>query len=74
MTVFADVPTIRYEGPDTANEFAYRVYDKDRLVMGKRMEEWLRPGLLLAFLQFGRRRHVRQRYPTAPLAGFADLP
>jgi xylose isomerase len=45
MTVFADVPPIRYEGPDTANEFAYRVYDKDRLVMGKRMEEWLRPAV-----------------------------
>jgi xylose isomerase len=45
MTVFADVPPIRYEGPGAASEFAYRVYDKDRLVLGRRMEEWLRPAV-----------------------------
>ncbi|WP_374297377.1 xylose isomerase [Sphingomonas sp.] len=39
---FADVPTIRYEGPDTDNELAYRWYDKDRMVLGKRMEDHLR--------------------------------
>ncbi len=39
---FAGIPTIRYEGPDSDNELAYRFYDKDRLVMGKRMEDHLR--------------------------------
>ncbi|MXP26259.1 xylose isomerase [Altererythrobacter indicus] len=39
---FADIPTIRYEGPDSHNELAYRFYDKDRVVMGKRMEDHLR--------------------------------
>ncbi|HEX8925448.1 MAG TPA: xylose isomerase [Terriglobales bacterium] len=42
MTLFTDVSPIGYEGPDTTNEFAYRVYDKDREVLGKRMEDWLR--------------------------------
>jgi xylose isomerase len=42
MNLFSEVDTIRFEGPATANEFAYRVYDKDRMVLGKRMEEWLR--------------------------------
>ncbi|MFN4221505.1 MAG: xylose isomerase [Novosphingobium meiothermophilum] len=34
--------TIRYEGPETANDLAYRWYDKDRVVFGKRMEDYLR--------------------------------
>jgi xylose isomerase len=42
MTLFSAVEPIRFEGPDTTNEFAYRVYDKDRVVLGRRMEEWLR--------------------------------
>jgi xylose isomerase len=39
---FADVTPIRFEGPDTDNELAFRVYDPDRLVLGKRMEDHLR--------------------------------
>jgi xylose isomerase len=39
---FADIPTIRFEGTDTDNELAYRYYDKDRVVLGKRMEDHLR--------------------------------
>lgn len=39
---FADIPTIAYEGPDSDNELAYRFYDKNRVVLGKTMEEHLR--------------------------------
>ncbi len=39
---FAELPTIRYEGPDSDNELAYRFYDKDRVVFGKTMAEQLR--------------------------------
>ena len=39
---FADVSPIRYEGPDTDTELAYRFYDPDRIVLGKRMEDQLR--------------------------------
>ena len=39
---FADIPTIAYQGPDAADELAYRWYDKDRVVLGKRMEDHLR--------------------------------
>jgi xylose isomerase len=42
MSLFSTVEPVRFEGPDTKNEFAYRVYDKDRVVLGKRMEEWLK--------------------------------
>lgn len=39
---FAEFQTVRYEGPDSVNDLAYRWYDKDRVVMGKRMEDHLR--------------------------------
>jgi xylose isomerase len=39
---FADVAPIRFEGPDTAADLAFRVYDPDRLVLGKPMADHLR--------------------------------
>ena len=39
---FAPFDTVRYEGPESRNDLAYRWYDKDRMVMGKRMEDHLR--------------------------------
>jgi xylose isomerase len=41
-TIFRDIPAIRYEGPETENPLAFRWYDKDRMVLGKRMEDQLR--------------------------------
>lgn len=42
MSYFADLPKIRFEGPETDNPLAFRHYDADRLIMGKRMEDHLR--------------------------------
>ncbi len=39
---FAEIPAIPYEGPDSKNPLAYRYYQKDRMVLGKRMEDQLR--------------------------------
>jgi len=39
---FKNIPTIKYEGPGTSNEFAFRHYNPDEVVMGKRMEDHLR--------------------------------
>ena len=41
-TYFHGVDPIRYEGPQSTNPLAFRWYDKDRMVLGKRMEEQLR--------------------------------
>jgi xylose isomerase len=41
-TYFQNIPTIRFEGPETDNPLAFRYYDKNRMVLGKRMEEQLR--------------------------------
>jgi xylose isomerase len=39
---FADIPSIAFEGQQSSNPLAFKWYDKDRLVLGKRMEEHLR--------------------------------
>lgn len=42
MTYFAEIDPIRYVGPESTEALAFRWYDKDRVVLGKRMEEHLR--------------------------------
>ena len=39
---FGDIKPVRYEGPDSTNPLAYRFYDKDEVVAGKRLEDHLR--------------------------------
>ena len=39
---FPIVEPLRFEGPDSSSQFAYRWYDKDRLVLGRRTEDHLR--------------------------------
>ena len=39
---FGDIGKIRYEGPDSTNPFAFRFYNPDEIVAGKRMEDHLR--------------------------------
>ncbi len=39
---FHDIPSIEYRGPDAEDALAFRHYDKNRLVLGKRMEDHLR--------------------------------
>ena len=41
-TYFQSVDPIKFEGPQSQNPLAFHWYDKDRVVMGKRMEEQLR--------------------------------
>ena len=40
-TYFANVPAVKYEGKDSKNPWAFKFYDKDRVILGKRMEEHL---------------------------------
>jgi xylose isomerase len=39
---FGDVTTIPFEGPQSTNALAFRHYDKNEVVMGKRLEDHLR--------------------------------
>jgi xylose isomerase len=42
QSFFPIAETIRYEGPDSKSPLAYRYYDSERQVLGKRMEDHLR--------------------------------
>lgn len=42
MSYLDNIAPVRYEGEHSTNPFAFRWYDKDRLVLGKRMEDHLR--------------------------------
>jgi len=45
MSLFSGIQAVRFEGVESSNEFAYRVYDRDRIVLNKRMENWLKPAV-----------------------------
>ena len=42
MSIFSEVGPVKYEGPQSTNPLAYKVYDKDRVVLGKKLGDWLR--------------------------------
>ena len=42
---FTGIERVRYEGPESENALAYRFYDPERVVLGKRMQEQLRPAV-----------------------------
>ena len=39
---FPSIGKIAYEGPESMNPMAYHYYDADRVVMGKKMKDWLK--------------------------------
>ncbi|MBV9946703.1 MAG: xylose isomerase [Myxococcales bacterium] len=39
---FSGIEPVRYQGPEATSPLAYRYYDKDRIIRGKRMEDHLR--------------------------------
>ena len=41
MAIFKDIPAIPYEGPASANPLAFKYYDRDRVILGKKMSEHL---------------------------------
>jgi xylose isomerase len=42
MSLFSEIEPVKFEGADSSNEFTYRVYERDRMVLNKRMEDWLK--------------------------------
>jgi len=42
MTYFPEIEKIRYEGPKTDNMLAFRHYDAEEVVLGKKMKDHLR--------------------------------
>ena len=42
---FKGIDRVKYEGPDSRNPLAYRFYNKDEVVLGKTVEEHIRPAV-----------------------------
>ena len=42
---FKGISPAKFEGPQSSNPLAYRFYNKDEMVMGKRMEDHIRPAV-----------------------------
>ena len=41
MEIFKNIPQIKYEGKDSKNPLAFKYYDADKIVLGKKMSEHL---------------------------------
>lgn len=39
--IFENIPAVKYEGADSQNKFAFKFYDADRIILGKKMSEHL---------------------------------
>lgn len=39
---FPGIPKIKYEGPDSTNPLAFRYYNADEVILGKKMKDWFR--------------------------------
>ena len=39
---FKDIPDIKYEGPESTDPLAFKYYNADEVVMGKKMKDWCR--------------------------------
>ena len=60
---------IRFEGLESTKPLAFKVYDRDRLVLGTRMERPPAAGrLLLALVRVARYGHVRRRHARSAVA------
>ncbi len=42
---FPDIDSVPFEGPQSRNPLAFRFYERDRMVLGRRMEDHLRPAV-----------------------------
>ena len=38
---FENIPEIKYEGPQSKNPFAFKFYDAEKVILGKKMKEHL---------------------------------
>jgi xylose isomerase len=73
---FKGISPVKFEGPSSSNPLAYRHYNKDELVLGKRMEDHIRPAIAYWHTfaweggdPFGGRTFDRPWYAGSPMEG-----
>ena len=60
---FPGIEKIKFEGKDSKNPMAFRYYDAEKVINGKKMKDWLR----FAMAWWHRWRPIRWRNKTIPL-------
>ena len=63
---FPGIGKIKFEGKESMNPMAFRYYDAEKVIMGKKMKDWLKFAMAAHTLR-RRRRPVWRRYKTVPL-------
>ena len=43
---FPSIGKIKFEGKESKNPLAYRYYDAEKVIMGKKMKDWLKLSLI----------------------------
>ncbi len=73
---FKGISPVKFEGPGSKNSLAYRHYNKDEIVLGKRMEDHIRPAIAYWHTfaweggdPFGGRSFDRPWYAGTPMEG-----
>ncbi len=73
---FKGISPVKFEGPSSSNPLAFRHYNKDELVLGKRMEDHIRPAVAYWHTfaweggdPFGGRSFDRPWYAGSPMDG-----
>jgi xylose isomerase len=73
---FKGISPVKFEGPQSSNPLAYRHYNKDEIVLGKRMEDHIRPAIAYWHTfaweggdPFGGRSFDRPWYAGSPMEG-----
>ncbi len=73
---FKGISPVKFEGPQSSNPLAYRHYNKDEIVLGKRMEDHIRPAIAYWHTfaweggdPFGGRTFDRPWYAGTPMEG-----
>jgi xylose isomerase len=73
---FKGIGPVKFEGPQSSNPLAYRHYNKDEIVLGKRMEDHIRPAIAYWHTfaweggdPFGGRTFDRPWYAGSPMEG-----
>ena len=64
---FPGIGKIKFEGKESMNPMAFRYYDAEKVIMGKKMKDWLKFAMAWSHTLRRRRRPVWRRYKTVPL-------
>ena len=64
---FPGIGKIKFEGKESKNPMAFRYYDAEKVINGKKMKDWLKFAWHGAHTLRRRRRPVWRRHKTVPL-------